>query len=722
MSNKISSNATLKSGLLAKRARKRGLFNFTHWDDRVVSLHPTVIRYALPTGEVKGTFELSDTAIVEKSDVDKKPYAFRIDNGTEEFFLSCHSAESLEEWMEAIRCAIAGDTVSLSIRGATDKAPLTATEELAASKKKVTEHALQQAADRIEEREAVHAWGSGRGRTLSAAVGEAELAYINSSLVAIGKLSHSDLVDYLKSLNKEQHPYIVLNISGKEYLHHQHSLCRNQLIELPWHTIDQSTHIPTLQSILSICYALKSWFDIGSGDYAKSIQQLEHLALIHCQDGRTRTGILTACLMKYNGTYASTKDAFCCFCKAKKISIPVLPASYRIFFENFDSLVDGRMTPRSAPLLKLDLILADITISGCPVDELPSIEIWDAVAGRVFHSHEEGVFTWGVNLAAPCIYSNQSGRSYYSSNCQLSSDFVIICRFGEVPSYSKQKAAVIFRYQNHALFLDPKKVHEGGEGKLSLLLSLDDIDIFPQYKSNFDESFSVKLTFKHASSGEHKSLDSEDVHSALKSSKKNRANLQYFAANKKSSFDSGLGLLATYHVVSPDFLLINELLTNPKYGCDEDGMEGRYLKTALQLSNNDIDAAASLLKLIAARAVDIDAEAERDAEAGRELRDDTEHDDINLGNEIDTTLLAGTIVNLGGVLTSECGNSADANVLYEGEFRKKATKGVRGLLGTHVFGLRLFCINRDATLCYWNPSVAGAVRHSFSVDAIEVSC
>ena len=194
MSSKIASNATLKTGCLAKRARKRGMFSFTHWDDRLVSLHPTVIRYALPTGEVKGTFDLSDTATVESVEIDKKLYAFRVHNGSEEFYLSCDTATNRDEWMEAIRCAIAGDTVSLSRRGATSNAPLSDAEVLQASRQKVVDHALQQAADRVEEKEALHAWGSGRGRTLSSAVAEAQLAYINSSLVAIGKLSHEDLV------------------------------------------------------------------------------------------------------------------------------------------------------------------------------------------------------------------------------------------------------------------------------------------------------------------------------------------------------------------------------------------------------------------------------------------------------------------------------------------------------------------------------------------------
>lgn len=310
--------------------------------------------------------------------------------------------------------------------------------------------------------------------------------------IAIGKASMDELIKYLNVLKTSKQYYIIFNISNKEYLVNTTKICNNQLIDFPWKTVDEFTHIPTMECILSLCYSIHSWLNMSFGHFAETLEHKKHMSLINCHDGRTRTGLLIATYLKYSGSFITTTEAFHTFCKTRSISIPTLPASYRIFFNNFDKLMDKNFKSK----LPIDYYLSDIAISNCPVDQLPSIEIWDSLGGKVFHSHEEGNYTWGINLAAPCIFSSQTGCSYYSTNCKLLSDFVIICRFGEVPSYSKQKAAVIFRYQNNALFLCPEKSNESLDNSLSVLLTIDDIDIFPQYKENFDENFKIKLTFK----------------------------------------------------------------------------------------------------------------------------------------------------------------------------------------------------------------------------------
>lgn len=338
-----------------------------------------------------------------------------------------------------------------------------------------------------------------------------------------------ELIKYLNALKKSKQIYIIWNISNKEYLPHQTNICNNQLIDFPWKTVDNFTHIPTIETILSICYSIYSWLDISFGRYADSLEYKKHMSLIHCQDGRTRTGLLIACYLRYCGTFLTTIDAFRTFCKLRSISYPILPPSYRIFFENFDKLMNTNYNFKSK--LSNDYYLSDLAITGCPVDQLPSIEIWDSIGGLVFHSHEEGNYTWGVNLAAPCIFSNQTCRSYYSTNCKLLSDFVIICRFGEAPSYSKQKATVIFRYQNNAYFLTPEKTNEVLDNSLSVLLTIDDIDVFPQYKESFDDNFNIKLTFKK---NKKSNFDIENNNELISHS------LKLLKPKSHSSFDRGL--------------------------------------------------------------------------------------------------------------------------------------------------------------------------------------
>jgi hypothetical protein len=91
-----------------------------------------------------------------------------------------------------------------------------------------------------------------------------------------------------------------LSVDGKAKL-------KNQIIDAPWVTPGQFTQAPSLDCIFSQCYSIKSWLDLRH----------DHVAIVHCSNGRSRSGILIACLLKYIGAFDHASAAFDFFCSAR---------------------------------------------------------------------------------------------------------------------------------------------------------------------------------------------------------------------------------------------------------------------------------------------------------------------------------------------------------------------------------------------------------------------
>ena len=95
--------------------------------------------------------------------------------------------------------------------------------------------------------------------------------------------------------------------SGKSLTPDGTAKLRNQIIDAPWVTPGQFTQAPSLDCIFSQCYSIKSWLDLRS----------DHVAIVHCSNGRSRSGILIACLLKYIGAFDHASQAFDFFCSAR---------------------------------------------------------------------------------------------------------------------------------------------------------------------------------------------------------------------------------------------------------------------------------------------------------------------------------------------------------------------------------------------------------------------
>jgi hypothetical protein len=96
-------------------------------------------------------------------------------------------------------------------------------------------------------------------------------------------------------------------ISGKSFSVEGKAKLKNQILDAPWVTPGQFTQAPSLDCIFAQCYSIKSWLDLRS----------DHIAIVHCSNGRSRSGILIACLLKYIGAFEHAAHAFDFFCSAR---------------------------------------------------------------------------------------------------------------------------------------------------------------------------------------------------------------------------------------------------------------------------------------------------------------------------------------------------------------------------------------------------------------------
>ncbi|RYG64514.1 hypothetical protein EON64_13835, partial [archaeon] len=120
-----------------------------------------------------------------------------------------------------------------------------------------------------------------------------------------------------------------------------------------------------------------------------------------------------------------------------------LAASYRTLFANVDKAVDRGGYAYVAPLL-----LKTLSVSGLPVDELPSLELFD-LSGLVFASHAGG------RVSSACTWSADYGDAFFRVCRPLLGDFCLVCSFGGALAGKKDKSTLIFKFQHSTAFLPP---------------------------------------------------------------------------------------------------------------------------------------------------------------------------------------------------------------------------------------------------------------------------
>eukprot|EP00605_Chrysophyceae_sp_TOSAG23-4_P001859 GSChrysophyteH1.ASY1.ANO1.2051.1 assembled CDS len=378
-----------------------------------------------------------------------------------------------------------------------------------------------------------------------------ECSFVQPTLMSLGKFSDEQTDDLLHILQGQ--PFALWNLSGQNFSEKVKESLRGQVLDAPWLLPGQFSQIPSLEYIFSLCYSIKSWLDLHS----------DHIAVIYCQNGRSRSGILIACFLKFISAFETASHAFDFFCSSRaqtEIKASLAP-SYRILFDNMDKIVDRCITRR---FQHRPVHLKSLTISGLPVDEIPCVEIWD-LTGQVYISHQN----FKVKNTEDKTWSSDYGDGIFRIAADILGDFSIMVRFGGAHAMKRDHSTIIFKYHNHSGVLLPETIE----------LRKQSVDVNPEYDDSLDiELFSVHLALESASQ--------DKVNFIIQDGIEDGSNHE----DTRSNFEAGLDEISKLHSQVPDPELYETLVNR--------GFPKSYAAVALQLSSNTLDQAAGLVDLM----------------------------------------------------------------------------------------------------------------------------
>ncbi|KAL7522550.1 hypothetical protein ACHAWX_007259 [Stephanocyclus meneghinianus] len=342
---------------------------------------------------------------------------------------------------------------------------------------------------------------------------------------------------------------------------------------------NKSSQTPAVSRVMEICYAMHSYLTTSALRGKRST-----VACVYCSNGKTRTGVVAACYLRFANKVRDAMSGFELFCERRGISPGLhqqhgerdmsghIPPSLRQFFRNFDEVVELRRYPHPEPLL-----LQFVRLQGVPVDDMPCIDIWehgDVARHQIYSSHDD------VTLNE---WDDDEGS--YNIGQILNRDFTLVCRFGgKFAQDADDPTKVLFRYVNSTKFLK--------EGRLEL--RMESVDMMRRYADSFDEEdFFLTLEFESI----------EDDNDKFQ-----------FRQKKKLPFASGLrfdpgrigdrvlegmdSILHGWRVISESHLSHVSTKTEDDLGLESSfftltcfGSEIDFRHIALQLTNGDIDLA-----------------------------------------------------------------------------------------------------------------------------------
>lgn len=258
------------------------------------------------------------------------------------------------------------------------------------------------------------------------------------------------------------------------------SKLHEQMLEFGWERDGMKAHTPPLDLIFRICYAIFAWLSLDAS----------HVAIVNCQTGKTRSGVVVACYLLFARLVDDPIDAFVEFYRKrwdmKSLTPQALrnktPPSIQRFLTSFHELVEQQKLPSDKPLL-----LKAIMFRQLPVEVQPCVQIWDDYK-LIFCT--DSVQGGGGGNDAPVLEWNEDDGFFailWENGIELDGGFSILCSFGEDYDNAEEMDAssrVLFRYADSTWFLLPGMV----------TLKKNQLDLMKQYEHGFDdELFSMDL-------------------------------------------------------------------------------------------------------------------------------------------------------------------------------------------------------------------------------------
>ncbi|POM57933.1 Formin-2 domain containing hypothetical protein, partial [Phytophthora palmivora] len=360
-----------------------------------------------------------------------------------------------------------------------------------------------------------------------------ELTFMTERLVVVGAPSDgptdkkrnvvnvTELSSYLDTQHRSHFLLFNLNALDTDTPDVQLSVAdqlHEQMLEFNWERDGMKAHTPPLDLIFRICYALVAWLALDA----------HNVALINCQTGKTRSGVVVACYLLFARLAEDPTDAFVEFYRKrwdmKSLTPQALqkktPPSIQRFLSGFHQLLEKHKPPNDKPLLLKAVIFRQL-----PVELQPCVQIWDDYK-LVFCT--DGLQD-GETGEMPVLDWNEEDGFFailWENGVELDGGFSILCSFGEDYDVDDVDASsrVLFRYADSTLFLLPGLV----------TLKKHDLDLMKQYEHGFDEDqFSVDLV----------------LHENSVKKPRNSVPMDYTG---NSAVRQGLIEITKHHVVLPD--------------------------------------------------------------------------------------------------------------------------------------------------------------------------
>lgn len=326
----------------------------------------------------------------------------------------------------------------------------------------------------------------------------------------------NDLAQYLDANHRGRFLLFNLNALEEQDAPDVAEQLHEQMLEFNWERDGMKAHTPPFDLVFRLCYALDAWLSLDE----------QNVALVNCQTGKTRSGVVVACYLLFCRLAVDPTDAFVEFYR-KRWDMAALtpqalrsktPPSIQRFLGGFHQLLD-----KQKPLNDKPLLLKAIIFRQLPVEVQPCVQIWD--------DYKLVFCTDGLQEGeAPVLDWNEEDGFFavlWENGIELDGGFSILCSFGD--DYDNvddvdESSRVLFRYADSTLFLLPGLV----------TLKKHDLDLMKQYEHGFDdEQFSVDLVLHENPAKKTRSFVRMDYtgHSAIR---------------------QGLVEITKHHVVLPD--------------------------------------------------------------------------------------------------------------------------------------------------------------------------
>lgn len=338
---------------------------------------------------------------------------------------------------------------------------------------------------------------------------------------------------------------------------------REQMLEFSWERDGMKAHTPPFDLVFRICYSLFAWLSLDAAN----------VAVVHCQSGKTRSGVVVACYLLFARLADDPIDAFVAFYRQRwdmraltpQALCSKTPPSIQRFLASFHELVEGQKPPNDAPML-----LKAIIFRALPVELRPCVQIWDDY--QLVFSTDDAVVTGGTGTSKDPPVIDWSGDDgflaiLWETGIELDGGFSILCSFGDEYDSNGDdvdaSSRVLFRYADSTWFL-----HAG-----LVTLTKRQLDMMKQYEHGFDDDhFSVDLVLH------------ENSNAAATAARRQHVRLDYTGNN---AVRQGLIEVTKHHRVLPDPAMHSNFLRM--------GFGETPTTFALQRSQNTPNAALDLL-------------------------------------------------------------------------------------------------------------------------------